>query len=748
MDLTKLNEKQHEAVTHIEGPALVIAGAGSGKTRVLTNRIAYLIEKNDVSPNKILAITFTNKAANEMKERIAELIDYDVSRMWVGTFHSICVRILRRCIDRLGYSSNFIIFDSDEQKIVVKESILELNLDTKDYDPNSIRSIISNEKNNRTRPDEYIKENFTEFRKRNIGEIYKLYEKKLKKSNALDFDDLLIKTLDIMEQDEEIRNEYRDKFEYILVDEYQDTNKVQYMLVRILGKKENSSENVFVVGDEDQSIYGWRGADINNILDFEKDFPSAKVIKLERNYRSTQTILEAANAVIKNNTNRIGKNLWTEGDEGAKILINKAFDEKSEALFMAERIYNEKNIQSVGYDEMAILVRTRAQTRAIEERMRLEGIPYKIVGGQEFYSRKEIKDLMGYLKLVQNNNENYSFRRVINVPKRGIGKKTLELLDQFAADNDMSLFESAELSAQIGVSKKASESLKKFTDMVNKICEKQGEMELIDLVEHVYEDSGYKDLMEANRSVEGKARLENINEFFSAVRDFQDRGEETELEDFMAHISLLTDIEKTEDGEGERIAIMTVHSAKGLEFDVVFIGGLEENMFPIVRDGNEDDIEEERRLFYVAITRAKKRLYITFAQDRLIYGNYHKRTISRFINEIPEELVNSNKKKIQMEAKKQNKYNLFTGGFTATAKKPMQSDQTPSSSTTAESTASSSAQSFDSNDNKLFKVGDKIQHKKWGTGTIVQVKGDEITAAFDNRGVKTMMMPYAPIKKI
>jgi DNA helicase-2/ATP-dependent DNA helicase PcrA len=748
MDLTKLNEKQHEAVTHIEGPALVIAGAGSGKTRVLTNRIAYLIENNHVSPNKILAITFTNKAANEMKERIAELIDYDVSRMWVGTFHSICVRILRRCIDRLGYSSNFIIFDADEQKIVVKESILELNLDTKDYDPNSIRSIISNEKNNRTRPDEYIKENFTEFRKRNIGEIYKLYEKKLKKSNALDFDDLLVKTLDIMEQDEDIRNEYRDRFEYILVDEYQDTNKVQYMLVRILGKKENSTENVFVVGDEDQSIYGWRGADISNILDFEKDFPTAKVIKLERNYRSTQTILEAANAVIKNNVNRIGKNLWTEGNEGAKILINKAFDEKSEALFMAERIYNEKNIQSVGYDEMAILVRTRAQTRAIEERMRLEGIPYKIVGGHEFYSRKEIKDLMGYLKLVQNNNENYSFRRVINVPKRGIGKKTLELLDKFAAENDMSLFESAELSSQIGVSKKASESLRKFTDMVNDICGKQGEMELIDLVEHVYEDSGYKSFMEGNRSVEGRARLENINEFFSAVRDFQDRGEETELEDFMAHISLLTDIEKTEDGDGERITIMTVHSAKGLEFDVVFIGGLEENMFPIVRDGNEDDIEEERRLFYVAITRAKKRLYITFAQDRLIYGNYHKRTISRFIKEIPEELVNSNKKKIQMEAKKQNKYNLFTGGFTATAKKPEQSAQTPSLSTIAESTDSSSEQSFDSNDKKLFKAGDKIQHKKWGTGTIVQVKGDEITAAFDSMGVKTMMMPYAPIKKI
>lgn len=747
MDLTKLNDKQYEAVTHIDGPALVIAGAGSGKTRVLTNRIAYLIEKADVLPNRILAITFTNKAANEMKERITELIDYDVSRMWVGTFHSICVRILRRCIDRIGYGSNFIIFDADEQKIVVKEAILELNLDTKDYDPNSIRSIISNEKNNRVRPDEYIKENFTDFRKRNIGEIYELYEKKLKKSNALDFDDLLVKTLDILEQDEEIRNEYRERFEYILVDEYQDTNKVQYMLVRILGKKSNSKENVFVVGDEDQSIYGWRGADINNILDFEKDFPSAKIIKLERNYRSTETILKAANAVIKNNTNRIGKNLWTEDNEGAKILINKAFDEKSEALFMAERIYNEKNIQSVGYDKMAILVRTRAQTRAIEERMRLQGIPYKIVGGQEFYSRKEIKDLMGYLKLVQNNNENYSFRRVINVPKRGIGKKTLELLDQFASENDMSLFEAAELSSQIGVSKKASESLKKFTDMINEICGKQGEMDLSDLVVSVYENSGYKDFMAGNRSVEGQARLENINEFFSAVKDFQDWSEETELEDFLAHISLLTDIEKTEDGEGERLTIMTVHSAKGLEFEVVFIGGLEENMFPIIRDGNEDDIEEERRLFYVAITRAKKRLYITFAQDRLIYGNYHKRMISRFIKEIPEELVNSNKKKIQMEAKKQNKYNLFTGGFTAPDKKTV---TVPSTQSTSEETTLSPAleQSFENNDSKLLKAGDKIEHKKWGIGTIVQVNGDEITAAFENKGIKTMMMPYAPIKKI
>jgi DNA helicase-2/ATP-dependent DNA helicase PcrA len=727
MDLTKLNDKQLEAVKHINGPALLIAGAGSGKTRVLTQRIANLVFNHNVDPQQILAITFTNKAANEMRDRIEELIQGDASKMWVGTFHSICVRILRYNIHKLGYGSNFIIFDVDDQKIVVKECIAELNLDSKNYDVNTIRSIISNEKNKRKSAENYLKENYNEFRLRKIGEIYELYDKKLKKSNALDFDDLIVKTLDLLEQFEDIREYYKNKFNYILVDEYQDTNKVQYMLIKTLGKKKSGLENVFVVGDEDQSIYGWRGADINNILDFERDFPSAKVIKLERNYRSSQNILDAANSVIMNNTQRIGKNLWTEDNKGDKIQLYQANSEKTEALHIAERIYNEKNIHRTSYDDIAVLVRTRAQTRAIEERFLLEGIPYTIVGGQEFYGRKEIKDLMAYLKLLQNNHEDYSYRRIINVPKRGIGKKTIETLENYAADQELSLFESSKIIEKGSFPKKATEEIKRFYDFIKHMSEEKELMSLYDFVEKTYTSSGYRSMLEKDHTIEGKSRLENVEEFFSKVKDFEERSEENALEDFLAHISLLTDIEKTEETNLAKVSIMTVHSAKGLEFKVVVIAGLEEKMFPIIRE-SENDMEEERRLFYVAVTRAKKRLYLTYAQDRMIYGRYESRKKSRFIDELPQNLVNSNIKNIDAKSSKTFEP-VFTGSYTIPKYVPEDLD-------------------FSENSNKIFKIGDKISHKSWGVGTIVQVKGDEITAAFNEKGIKVMMLPYAPIKKL
>ena len=731
MNLTELNSKQYEAVTHIEGPALVIAGAGSGKTRVLTHRIANLIFNHQVDPHRILAITFTNKAANEMRERIELLIEREASSMWVGTFHSICVRILRSHIEKLGYYKSFAIFDTDDQKMVIKDAILDLNLDSKDYDMNTLRGIISQEKNNRNKPEKYIKQHYGSYRERKIGEIYQLYEEKLKKNNALDFDDLIIKTLDLLEQFTDVGDYYRNKFEYILVDEYQDTNRVQYLLVKILGQKKSSKENVFVVGDEDQSIYGWRGADIQNILDFEKDFPAAKVIKLEQNYRSTQNILQAANSIIENNTQRIGKNLWTEGNKGDKIQLYQANSEKSEALHIAERVYNEKNIHRTSYNDIAVLMRTRAQTRSIEERFLIEGIPYVIVGGQEFYGRKEIKDLLAYLRLVQNPQEDYSFRRVVNEPKRGIGKRSLENIMEFCESEGMALIEAYNQMPKSTVSGKVIQELKTFAEFINQYHEHQNTMTLFDLVEGVFTGSGLRRALEKDHSIEGQSRLENIQEFFSKVKDFEDKSEEVTLEDFLTHISLLTDIEKTDVKDRENVTLMTVHSAKGLEYDVVIVAGLEEKLFPILRD-SDDDLEEERRLFYVALTRARKRLYLTYAQDRMVYGRYEPRKKSRFIEELPSGIINTN---VKQEEKYQSQHDqdVFMGAYTATKEKR----------------DINKIVSLDNQAGKLFKIGDKIKHKKWNKGTVVQVKGDEITVAFGaDVGIKVMMMPYAPIQKI
>lgn len=739
--LNTLNEKQREAAAHDKGPILVIAGAGTGKTRVLTHRIANLIGTGKAMPWEILAITFTNKAANEMKERIGQLIDYSVDKMWIGTFHSVCVRILRRDIDKIGYDKNFVIYDTSDQKIILKDCIKELELDTKKYNINVIKSVISNEKNKRNNSDKFIAENYSNLFMRNVGEVYALYEKKLKNANALDFDDLIVKALKLLEKEQDVRESYQDRFKYILVDEYQDTNLVQYNLVKILGKKKGGENNIFVVGDEDQSIYGWRGADITNILNFEKDFEGAKTVKLEKNYRSTNVILNAANGVIKNNSQRKGKNLYTDFQDGNLIRVFEMDNEKDEAFTVAALMRKENRENSVDYSQMAILYRTNAQSRALEEGLMREGIPYKIVGGQKFYERKEIKDLVAYLMLIYNQKDGISFDRIINVPRRKIGPKTIDTLNEYASKNDLSKFEACFDSGELGLTPSATKSIEDFISMMEMLMIKKDVMSLSEFIQEVWEVTGYKSMLLEDDTVEGRSRIENVDEFLSAAKDFEERYEENSLEDFLAHISLLADVDKT-DEKIDCVTLMTVHSAKGLEYDTVFITGLEEGIFPIIHEGEDDDIEEERRLFYVAITRAKRMLYITHANDRMRFGNHEMKPKSRFLNEIPKECIEDNnpmsfgsKKLESLETSiSQKKYsyikdNFFKGdtNYGQEERKPrLKSDK--------------------------IQAGDKVMHKAWGEGTVVQLKqdGSETIAviAFENKGIKNVILGYAPIEKI
>ena len=739
--LNTLNEKQREAAAHDKGPILVIAGAGTGKTRVLTHRIANLIDTGKAMPWEILAITFTNKAANEMKERIGKLIDYSVDKMWMGTFHSICVRILRRDIDKINYDRNFVIYDTSDQKILLKDCLKEINLDSKKYNINMVKSIISNEKNNRNSPDKFIAENYGNFFMRNVGEMYALYEKKLKTANALDFDDLIVKALKLLETEPEVRSFYQERFKYILVDEYQDTNNVQYNLVKVLGKKKGGENNVFVVGDEDQSIYGWRGADITNILNFEKDFPGAKTVKLEKNYRSTNVILNAANGVIKNNSQRKGKKLYTDVQDGNLIRVLEMDNEKDEAFTVSALMRKENRDSKIDYSQMAVLYRTNAQSRALEEGLIREGIPYKIVGGQKFYERKEIKDTVAYLMLIYNQKDAISFNRIINVPRRKIGAKTLDLIADYANERDISKFEACFDSAELGLTLSATKSVEKFVSMIEMLMIKKDVMPVSEFIQEVLEDTGYKSMLLQDDTVEGRSRVENIDEFLSAAKDFEERYEENTLEDFLAHIALLADVDKT-DEEKNCVTLMTVHSAKGLEYDTVYITGLEEGIFPIVHQGEEDDIEEERRLFYVAITRAKRMLYITHANDRMRYGSHEMKSRSRFLKEIPSECIEDsnpfsfgNKKIDSMEksiSQKKPSYvktNFFKGdvSYEQEEKKPrLKSDS--------------------------IQAGDRIMHKAWGEGTVVQLKGEGsekiAVIAFENKGIKNVILGYAPIEKI
>ena len=726
--LEGLNNMQREAVLATEGPLLVLAGAGSGKTRVLTHRIAYLIEEKGVRPSSILAITFTNKAAKEMKERIKRLLENGVESMWVGTFHSMCVRILRRNIEEIGYNTNFVIYDVADQKTLIKDCIKEINLDEKLYDVKSILAFIGSQKNIMVGPEQYLKENYTNFRERQKGEVYSLYQKKLKENNALDFGDLIGKTIELFRNNPEVLEYYQEKFKYVLVDEYQDTNGAQYELVRSLAHKH---KNICVVGDDDQSIYGWRGADITNILGFEKDYDNAKVIKLEQNYRSTKTILDAANTVIENNYGRKSKRLWTSNEEGTKIKAYRADNEHGEAKYICDNIKLVATRENMRYSDFAILYRTNAQSRVLEETLIRYNIPYKIVGGLKFYDRKEIKDIISYLRLIQNPVDNISLKRIINIPKRGIGLRTMEKVEQYSIEKGESIYSAIFDADKIpGLSQRAIVKLKSFASMIGKFIAMKEMLGVRELIDNVIDDIQYVKNLEKEGTVEARTRIENIREFISVAIDYENRSEEKSIEEFLSNISLLSDLDKTDEGEVETVTLMTLHSAKGLEFPVVFLSGMEERIFPTARAlTSDEDLEEERRLCYVGITRAKKLLYLTHTEIRMLYGRTTCSDVSRFIREIPDKLLDSYIKPNKMENAMRMHMKKVDKMFKYAPK------TTPK---------------IVENNSDEIKSGMKVRHKLWGIGTVVQIKGEgkdaEATIVFESQGIKKLMIAYAPVE--
>lgn len=729
-----LNPEQKKAVQTTNGPLLIMAGAGSGKTRVLTHRIAYLMVEKDVAPWSILAITFTNKAAREMKERIGKLLGPDAENIWISTFHSMCVRILRRDIDRIGYSRNFSILDSTDQQSVIKQILKDLNIDSKQYDYRALQSAISSAKNELINSDEYSKTAAGPYGKV-VSNVYNDYEKRLRKNQALDFDDLIMKTILLFERVPEVLNYYQRKFQYIHVDEYQDTNRAQYMLVKLMASR---FKNLCVVGDSDQSIYRWRGADIANILSFEKDYPNANVIFLEQNYRSTKRILQAANEVISNNSNRKPKKLWTENFEGNKIQYYNADNEQAEAAFVVGKILELKK-ENKSLKDIAVLYRTNAQSRVMEEYLLKSNLSYTIVGGVKFYDRKEIKDILAYLRLISNPHDDISLRRIINVPKRGIGSTSLDKIADFALMQDTSMFDALENIDLIGLSPKIRKASMEFTELIKGYTNMQEYLSVTELVEEVLEKSGYRDMLKAEKSLESQSRLENLDEFLSVTQNFEKVSEDKSLVAFLTDLALVADIDQLDKEElpQEHITLMTLHSAKGLEFPVVFLLGMEEGVFPHSRSLMDDEeMEEERRLAYVGITRAEQELYLTNAQMRTLFGRTNLHPVSRFISEIPEDLLVNLRAE---ERKKMTSMQSNRGGFSsrraAVASQPVKSP------------VNTGGSKFD------WSVGDKVQHKKWGTGTVVSVKGEgdkkELDIAFPSpTGIKRLLAAFAPIEKV
>ena len=633
--LEGLNDKQYEAVINTEGPNLIIAGAGSGKTKVLTHKIAYLIGEKNVKPWQILAITFTNKAANEMKRRVEALVGEAANEMWLGTFHSICVRILRRFIDRLGYESSFIIFDTSDQRSLVKQCLRELNIDDKLFTDRSVLSEISNAKNEMLTPESYKLRTNGEYRKEKIAEIYAVYQRKLKENNAIDFDDIINFTIDILTENPDVLEYYSDKFKYVLVDEYQDTNKAQFTLVTLLASKYG---NITVVGDNDQGIYSFRGADITNILNFEKDFPGTQIIKLEQNYRCTGNILKAANAVIKHNAVKYDKKLWTENDEGHKPCIYSGDDEYDEATYIIKQINHLKTEEYYKYSDFAVLYRMNSQSRAIEDILRRENIPYKIIGGLKFYERKEIKDIIAYLRLIFNTNDNLSLKRIINEPKRGVGKTSLDAIQEVADSNGISMYEVIKNAAQYGLNR-VFINTREFIEQIENLIAKKDEIKISDLIKETLRTTGYTQALKNENTIEAESRIQNLDEFLTVAIEFEDESAENTLGDFLEGITLTTDLDNADTSE-DSVTLMTLHSAKGLEFPVVFLVGMEEGIFPGYKSiGEPQALEEERRLFYVGITRAKQYLYLTCAKHRTIFGATSYNQVSRFVQEIPEELL-------------------------------------------------------------------------------------------------------------
>ncbi|MDQ8357223.1 DNA helicase PcrA [Enterococcus faecium] len=737
--LNGMNPRQKEAVLHTDGPLLLMAGAGSGKTRVLTHRIAYLIEEKEVNPWNILAITFTNKAAKEMKERVNAILASGGEDVWVSTFHSMCVRILRRDVDFIGYNRNFTIIDSSEQLTLMKRILKELNIDPKKYDPRSILGTISQAKNSLQTPQDFAKMQGSYYEEI-AAKCYAAYQKELQYNQCMDFDDLIMNTIRLFEEHPDSLTYYQNKFHYIHVDEYQDTNHAQYTLVNLLAGR---FRNLCVVGDADQSIYGWRGADMQNILDFEKDYPDAAVILLEQNYRSTKNILSAANQVIENNSNRKPKNLWTENKEGNKITYYRADNERDETRFIVDRMQEEIRSNHRNYGDFAILYRTNAQSRVMEETLLKANIPYKMVGGHKFYDRKEIKDILAYLNVLANPQDSISFERIVNSPKRGIGPGSIEKLRSFASLHEWPLLEAAQNVDLANIGGKAGQQLGAFGEMIQEVTQMIPYLTVTELTKEVLDRSGYLEDLKIQNTLEAQARIENLEEFLTVTQEFDKQFEQQNEEDadapeekitvFLNDLALVSDIDNLEE-DASQVTLMTLHAAKGLEFPVVFLIGLEEGVFPLSRAlMEESELEEERRLAYVGITRAEEALYLTNAFSRTLYGRTQYNRPSRFVEEIDQEL-------------------LEIEGMRPTPKKtPVFAKKTAAYSYKQPETAVVSSKSATGGEKNSWKPGDKVKHKKWGIGTVVRVSGTskdlELDVAFPSQGVKRLLAAFAPIEK-
>ncbi len=760
--IDELNDKQKEAVLTTEGPCLIIAGAGSGKTKVLTHKIAYLIKEKNVLPWNILAITFTNKAANEMKVRTENLIGNTSNDIWIGTFHSICVKILRKFIDRIGYDTSFTILDTSDQKSLVKDCLKYLNIDDKLFNDRSVMYEISNAKNEMLEPDDYASRTIGDFRKETISHIYELYQKRLKENNALDFDDIINLTIKILMQEPEVLEYYANKFKYILVDEYQDTNKAQFTLITLLAATHG---NITVVGDNDQGIYSFRGADISNILNFEKDFLGTKIIKLEQNYRCTKSILNVANAVIKNNPTKYKKELWTENEEGTLVTGYRADNEYDEARYIVNQIEHLQYQDKFKYSDFTILYRMNAQSRSIEEILNREGIPYKIIGGLKFYERKEIKDAIAYLRLIHNQNDNMSLKRIINEPKRGIGKTSLDKVQELSEQTGKSMYEIIKNSEEYGLNRVYANS-RDFVQQIESLIVKKDGLLISELIKLMLNVTGYLQTLKNEKTIESQSRIENLDELLTVAMEFEKESADNTLAEFLEGITLASDADEVDENQ-DKVTLMTLHSAKGLEFPVVFLVGMEEGIFPGYKSIQaEAELEEERRLCYVGMTRAKERLFLTCSRTRTIFGSTSCNSISRFMKEIPKNMLEGYED--IFDSSQENKvddigYNWEYGRKANNVR--TYSVQTSSSSTVkinsnGQSFGFRSAESFLNNLNKKesstsidvskYKPGARVYHKKFGEGTInyIEQEGDDykVDIQFEKAGHKRLMAKYAGLE--
>ncbi|WP_057829673.1 DNA helicase PcrA [Liquorilactobacillus cacaonum] len=737
--LKGMNNKQQEAVLCTEGPLLIIAGAGSGKTRVLTHRVAYLIEEKNVNPWNILAITFTNKAAAEMRERIGKLLEDGANDVWVSTFHALCVRILRRDIDKIGYNRAFTITGTSEQRTLIKHILADLNIDVKKFDPRTILGAISNAKNDLKSPTQYRMNAKGPF-EQVVADVYPEYQKQLENNQAVDFDDLIMLTHRLFKEVPDVLEFYQRKFQYIHVDEYQDTNQAQYELVSQLAQK---NRNLCVVGDADQSIYGWRGANMENIMNFEEDYPDATLVKLEQNYRSTKTILQAANSVINNNVNRKAKELWTQNNDGSKIKYYRGQNANDEAFYVVRNIQKMMRTDNYRYNDFAILYRTNAQSRTIEETFMKANIPYKIVGAHKFYDRKEIRDVLAYMQLVTNPQDSLSFERIVNEPKRGIGATSLERLTDFAQNMQMSLLDAASNAVLANISGKASVALTDFANLINDLHVLQDRLSVTELTEKILEKSGYRKVLEDTKSLENQSRLENLDEFLSVTKQFDDSWQPDDensdpFVDFLADLALVSDQDSLVE-EADEVTLMTLHAAKGLEFPIVFLMGMEEGIFPLSRAMmDENELEEERRLAYVGITRAEKELFLTNAFSRLLYGRRQNNPASRFIEEIDSDLLQAENQQVSnTNIKSSSTKKEYPFGKAQTHYKMPAGTVEENKGTGAEKVG--------------WSVGDKVLHKAWGEGTVVKLSGTgenmELDIAFAGMGIKRLLASFAPITK-